>query len=97
MGTQNKAKEMRCDGLSLFYSKALFLDFLQKRNKRMVVEMHFRKGLTGAQVAKKLGVSVATFEVYKNKHPEFLEAVKKGKEPCLFPGWAASRMMSENR
>ena len=49
-----------------------------------LVEIHLRKGLTEAQVAKKLGISVSTFEVYKNKHPEFLEAVKKGKAPVDF-------------
>jgi hypothetical protein len=37
-----------------------------------------------ADAAKKLGVSVATFEDYKNKYPEFLEAIKRGKAPVDF-------------
>ena len=31
------------------------------------------------QIAKKLGISVATFEKYKNEHPELRESLKKGK------------------
>jgi len=40
--------------------------------------------MTEAQAAKKLGVSVATFETYKNRYPEFLAAIKRGKAPVDF-------------
>jgi hypothetical protein len=43
------------------------------------VEIWLRDGLTEAQVCKNLGVSVNTFNVYKNKHPELVQAIKKGK------------------
>lgn len=49
-----------------------------------LVEMYLRQGLTEAQAAKKLGVSVSTFEHYKTQYPEFLEAIKKGKAPVDF-------------
>lgn len=38
-----------------------------------------RDGLTEEQVAKNLGISVTTMEVYKKEHPEFLKALKAGK------------------
>ncbi|NTU49297.1 MAG: hypothetical protein HGA87_00110 [Desulfobulbaceae bacterium] len=49
-----------------------------------LVEMYLREGMTEAQAAKKLGVSVATFETYKNRYLEFLEAIKRGKAPVDF-------------
>jgi transcriptional regulator with XRE-family HTH domain len=42
-----------------------------------------KEGLTEKQIAENLGVSVATFETYKIKHPEFLEALKEGKKPLI--------------
>ena len=36
--------------------------------------------LTEAQIAKKLGVSVASFENYKLQYPELIEALQAGKE-----------------
>lgn len=35
------------------------------------------------QIAKKLGISVASFEKYKNEHPELRESLKKGKEDLI--------------
>ena len=49
-----------------------------------LVEMYLREGMTEAQAAKKLSVSVATFETYKNRYPEFLGAIKRGKAPVDF-------------
>lgn len=37
-------------------------------------------GLTDVQMAKVLGVCDATFSNYKNEHPQFLEALTRGKE-----------------
>lgn len=39
--------------------------------------------MTEAQIAKKLGVSVASWERYKTEHPELLEALKFGKEDLI--------------
>lgn len=39
--------------------------------------------LTEAQIAKKLGVSVASFENYKLQYPELREALKSGKEVLI--------------
>lgn len=36
--------------------------------------------LKESQIAKKLGVSVASFENYKTQHPELVECLKQGKE-----------------
>ena len=44
-------------------------------------EEYAKEGMIEAQIAKKLGVSVATFETYKNRFPEFLASLKKGKAP----------------
>jgi hypothetical protein len=39
-----------------------------------------RNGLTDAQIAHNLGISVDTFYTYKKEHPEFAEALKVNKE-----------------
>lgn len=36
--------------------------------------------MTEAQIAKKLGVSIASWERYKNEHPDLMEALKYSKE-----------------
>ncbi len=50
----------------------------------MLVEMYAREGMIESDMAKKLGVHVGTFEVYKNTIPEFYEALKRGKAPIDF-------------
>ena len=49
-----------------------------------LVEGYAREGLLEKHMMKKLGVSAVTFEKYKRKYPDFLEALKKGKEPVDF-------------
>lgn len=39
-----------------------------------------RDGLTDEQIAEKMGIGVTTLYEYKKKYPEFLKALKKGKE-----------------
>ena len=39
--------------------------------------------LTEAQIAKKLGVSVASFENYKLKYPELIDCLQSGKEVLI--------------
>lgn len=38
-----------------------------------------RKGVTEAEIAKALGISVASLNNYRNQHPEFAEALSKDK------------------
>lgn len=39
--------------------------------------------LTERQIAKKLGISVASWENYKNEHEELREALQNGRERCV--------------
>lgn len=39
-----------------------------------------RDGLTDEQIAHNMGIGLTTLYSYKNKYPEFTEAIKKGKE-----------------
>jgi transcriptional regulator with XRE-family HTH domain len=50
------------------------------KEKLILVEAWCRDGLTEEQIAKNLGISVQTLNVYKKDHPEFLESLKRGKE-----------------
>jgi hypothetical protein len=50
------------------------------KEKLIQVEAWCRDGLIEADIAKNLGISVATLENYKRDHLEFLEALKRGKE-----------------
>ncbi len=43
------------------------------------VREHGEQGLTDAQMAKNLDVTLSTFEVWESEKPAFLEALKKGK------------------
>ena len=43
------------------------------------IEHLCRMGATEEEICKKIGVSVSSFNVYKNEHPELLEALKNGK------------------
>jgi transposase len=47
------------------------------------VEKWARDGLTEKQIAKNLGIGKATFCEYKNKYPELLDAVKRGRQSCV--------------
>lgn len=40
------------------------------------------EGLTNEEIAKKIGVALSTLQGWINKYPEFLEAIKEGKEPA---------------
>lgn len=45
--------------------------------------MHWYEDSTEAQIAKKLGISVASFENYKTTYPELVECLKAGKETLI--------------
>lgn len=48
--------------------------------KLNLVESWARDGLIDEQIAHNLGIGVATLYEYKNKYPEFSEALKNGKD-----------------
>lgn len=50
----------------------------------VVVEGWARAGLSDEQVAKNLGIATGTIYEWKNRFPEFAEALKKGKEVVDF-------------
>ncbi len=50
------------------------------QSKLDAVSTWCRAGVLEKDIAKKLGISVSTFESYKLQHPEFLEALKNGRE-----------------
>ncbi|MDZ7821550.1 MAG: hypothetical protein U5N26_06915 [Candidatus Marinimicrobia bacterium] len=49
-----------------------------------LAEGYARDGLTELQIAHNLGISKSTFETYKVKFPDFLDALKRGKGPVDF-------------
>jgi len=55
----------------------------QVKKRLPLVEKWCRDGLTEKQVAKNLGISETTLYDYKNKYPEFVKAINKGKEPFI--------------
>jgi DNA-binding XRE family transcriptional regulator len=50
------------------------------KDKLILVEGWARDGLTDEQIAKNLGISRDTLYVYKKEHPDFSDALKRGKE-----------------
>jgi len=53
------------------------------KTKLLLVEKWARDGLSEKQIATNLGICKSTMEDYKKRHPDFLAALKKGKEPFL--------------
>ena len=49
----------------------------------MKVKSWAKEGITEKVMAENLGVSKTTFEDYKNKYPDFLNALKEGKKPLV--------------
>ncbi len=47
----------------------------------LMAEGYARDGLNDVQIAQKLGISTSTFYDYQQKHPEFSEALARGKAP----------------
>jgi len=50
------------------------------KEKLTLVEGWARDGLTDKQIAYNLGIAMSTLQEYKNKHKEFSETLKRGKE-----------------
>lgn len=55
----------------------------QVKEKLILVEKWSRDGLTEEQICKNLRISKSTMAEYKRYHPEFLNALKKGKEIAI--------------
>jgi len=55
----------------------------QVQDRLLLVEKWARDGLTEEQIAKNLGISKTSMQEYKKTYPEFLAAIKKGKEPFI--------------
>ena len=51
--------------------------------KLHLIEKWARDGLREDQIAKNLGISVTTLEVYKKSYPELVKSLKKGKESLI--------------
>lgn len=49
-------------------------------DKLLIIEGWARDGLVDEQIAKNIGINPGTLYVWKQKYPEFSEALKKGKE-----------------
>lgn len=50
------------------------------QDKLLLVEGWARDGLSDEQIAKNLGIGIRTLYEYKEKYPQFSQALKKGKE-----------------
>jgi hypothetical protein len=59
--------------------KTKYDDFVDRKGL-ILVEGWARDGLTDLQISKNIGVAMSTFCEWKNKHPEFSEALKRSKE-----------------
>ena len=59
--------------------KTKYDDFIDRKGL-VLVEGWARDGLTDLQISKNIGVAMSTFCDWKNKHPEFSEALKRSKE-----------------
>jgi len=54
------------------------------QDKLILVQGWARDGLTEPQIANNLGIAIRTLCDYKLKYPQFLQAIKKGKEVVDF-------------
>lgn len=52
----------------------------QVRERLAEIEIWLRDGLTEKQVCKNLGVCEETFNQYKRRYPELVEAIKRGRQ-----------------
>lgn len=60
--------------------KGKFLDWLTE-DGLLRVQGWARDGLTDVQICQNMGISVSSMCDWKNRFPQFLEAIKKGREP----------------
>ena len=60
-------------------AKGKYAEWLEP-DKLLIIEGWARDGLVDEQIAKNIGINPATLYVWKQKYPEFSDALKKGKE-----------------
>ena len=60
-------------------AKGIYKEWLTG-DKLILLQGWAREGLTDAQIAHNIGINPATIYDWKNKYPEFANALKKGKE-----------------
>lgn len=59
-------------------------DTYVKPRLKEIEEWCSKSGATEQQICDILGVAVSTFNEYKNKYPELMEALKKGRQEIVF-------------
>lgn len=67
----------------LGYKMAKYQEWLQDE-KLILLQGWARSGLNDEQIAKNMGINIATYYRWKKEHYEFCEAIKKGKEVADF-------------
>lgn len=50
-------------------------------NFPLLAEDYARQGMIDKEIAKKLGISEKTYYEYQKQYPQFLQAIKRGKQP----------------
>ena len=60
-------------------ARGKYVEWLEP-DKLLIIEGWARDGLVDEQIAKNIGINPATLYVWKQKYPEFSDALKKGKE-----------------
>lgn len=60
-------------------NSGMFEKWLEEENLKKITEWS-KLGLFDKQIAKNMGISIATFYLYKKKYPEIAEAIEEGKE-----------------
>lgn len=63
--------------------KSKYDDFVDRKGL-VLVEGWARDGLTDVQIAKNIGITTSTLYEWKNKYPDFSEALKESKEVADF-------------
>lgn len=60
-------------------NNGMFEEWLKEENLKKITEWS-KLGLFDKQIAKNMGISIATYYIYKKKYPEIQEAIEEGKE-----------------
>ncbi|NLB89707.1 MAG: helix-turn-helix domain-containing protein [Clostridiales bacterium] len=61
-------------------AKGKYADWIGDADKQLLLESWARDGLSDEQIALNIGINVRTLYVWKKKHPQINQALKKGKE-----------------
>ncbi len=61
-------------------AKGKYEEWIEDPDKRLLLSGWARNGLSDEQIAKNIGISRSTLNVWKGKYPDIKDALKKGKE-----------------